>query len=123
MINQGEVLRELVKVDGRGIKELGELMALEPSYLSRLYKKESLTESVIQKACAVFKVDPSVFLGEKVPFEQMDNLNKKKSIIDYESQIKTLEESIKRLAAELEREKALTDTMQKALKKYFESDP
>jgi len=122
MINQGEVLRELVKVDKRGIKELGELMALEPSYLSRLYKKESLTDAVIQKACAVFKVDPSVFLGEKVPFEQMDNLNRKKSVIDYESQIKALEASIKRLAAELEREKAMTDTMRQALEKYFKTD-
>jgi hypothetical protein len=94
-------------------------MALEPSYLSRLYKKESLTESVIQKACAVFKVDPSVFLGEKVPFDQMGNLNKKKSVIDYEERITELEASIKSLAAELEREKAMTDTMRKALDKYF----
>jgi uncharacterized small protein (DUF1192 family) len=90
--------------------------------LSRLYKKESLTDAVIQKACAVFKVDPSVFLGEKVPFEQMDNLNRKKSVIDYESQIKALEASIKRLAAELEREKAMTDTMRQALEKYFKTD-
>jgi uncharacterized small protein (DUF1192 family) len=52
----------------------------------------------------------------------MDNLNRKKSVIDYEDQIKTLEESIKRLAAELEREKAMTDTMRKALEKYFEAD-
>lgn len=121
MINQGGVLRELVKIDKRGIKKLGELMALEPSYLPRLYKKEKLTESVIQKACAVFNVDPSVFLGEKVPFDQMGNLNKKKSVIDYEERITELEESIKSLAAELEREKAMTDTMRKALDKYFDS--
>lgn len=118
--HQGKVLNGLANMDERPIMELGKLLGITPTYISRLFKMEKLSEEIIQRACVLFGVEPSVFYDENDPAVVPNN--KKLSIFDYEDQIKTLEASIKRLAAELEREKAMTDTMRQALEKYFKTD-
>lgn len=116
--HQGQILDNLASTDKRGKMKIAKEMGITESYISRLFKMPELTDSIIEKASAVLNVDRSVFFDDDFMPEV-----KKMSAAKYEQQIIELEESIKRLAAELEREKALTDTMQKALKKYFESDP
>lgn len=114
--HQGQVLRDLAKTDSRGAMKIGKLMGITPSYISRLFTHEVLSKNIIDKACEILDVDKSVFYDDNA-----EVVPRKMSSSKYEDQIKALEESIKRLAAELEREKAMTDTMRKALDKYFDS--
>lgn len=116
--HQGQILHNLASTDERGKMKIAQEMGITESYISRLFKLPKLSDNIIEKASTVLNVDRSVFFDE----DYMPDV-KKMSAAKYEKRITELEESIKRLAAELEREKALADTMQKALKKYFEFDP
>ena len=61
MQKQGEILLILVRRSGMEGKDVAIKLDIDPAYLSRLYKKETLPRSIIDKAAKLFGVDSVYF--------------------------------------------------------------
>ncbi len=62
--NQGERLLILVKRDKMSTDEIAAAMGVTSTYLPKLYKKQILSNKIVDAACTVFGVDHSYFKSE-----------------------------------------------------------
>lgn len=78
MIHQGQILKKLVKSDGRNIGQLGKAMGYSRMGLYNICRHSELDPDFVKKASKVLKVDEDVFttLNSKYLKEKIVSLEK-----------------------------------------------
>lgn len=109
-ITQGNILLLLVYNDRRSVPEIAKDMGVHPKTIPGYYGKTQLPEEVIEKACRVFNVDPSVFntgeIAAKVSQIEKDNQIRDAKFDTKQARIDALQ---KQMEAVLEEVRALRE--------------
>lgn len=109
----------LVKRSRKDGVEIAQEMGINQSSLSRLYKSHKLTIKIKRAAAAVLGVDLSVFetgYGYDIPFEKLERVGEAE--VEYRALMEEnarLREENARIAADLLREKEVSDDLRRAL--------
>ena len=120
-VHEGEILMLLVKRSKMEGLEVAKSMGINQSYLSKLYNQPRLTSKVKVAASRVLAHDVAIFdtgIGYEIPEQRPivleDGGNEYARILD---RVKVLEEENARMAADLLREKGVSDDLRKVLVK------
>lgn len=117
---KGEILLILVRRSGLEGKEIASKLGIDPATLSRLYKKEKLSKSIIDAASEVFGVDKSIFetgIGYDVPDKTLNAEEPDEEYLALEAEVERLHDEIRKLSAEVAREKGINEDLRKLLLK------
>lgn len=118
-VHQGEILMLLVKRSKMDGIEVAKMMNINHSYLSKLFKQSRLTVKVRNAAAITFGVDIDIFdtgLGYELPQARAERVGEADE--EYNPLIEEnerLKNENARLAAELLREREVSDDLRKVL--------
>lgn len=118
-VHQGEVLMLLSRRSRLEGAEIAQRMGISRNYLSDVYRRESLSSKIRLSAAAVFGVDIDIFetgLGYEMPqarAERVGEADEEYNPLIYENE--RLKNENARLAAELFREREVSDDLRKVL--------
>lgn len=120
----------LVKRDSRTNEEIATAMAIDKSYLPRLYKMDILPAKPLKKAMETFQVPASYFLNtSENPTSVAEPgrayaqpANGQDAQAQLQAEITALRDELRRLTAMLELEKAINANLAEALKNLSKRD-
>ena len=119
LVKHGEVLLLLVKRSGKEGKEVARDLGLAPSYLSTLYKSDSIREVRRRQIAQYFGVDASIFeTGEGLPdMTKAEEHTGKYANVDPDvlEENRRLKEELERTINDLMREREISDDLRAAL--------
>lgn len=118
-LHEGEILRILVRRAGFRVDDIAPQLGLIPNSLSRAFKSSKISKKVKRKAVEVLGVDESIFetgLGYEIPESREDVVGddgEEYRALAMENE--RLKEENARLAADLLRERDLSEDLRRAL--------
>lgn len=117
--HNGEVLMLLAKRSKMDRDEIARRLGIRPNYLSDCYRRPMLSRKIKLASARVFGVDESIFetgIGYEIPIGQDERVGEAE--VEYKTLIKEnarLKEENARIAAELLREREVSDDLRRAL--------
>lgn len=120
MQKNGEILLVLVRRSGLEGREVAAKLGIDPATLSRLYKKDHLSKSIIDSASELFGVDKSIFetgLGYEIPDLKAEFGEPNEEYKALQEEVDRLHDEVRRLSAEVAREKGINEDLRKLLLK------
>lgn len=127
---QGEKLLLLVRRDSRTTEEIATAMAIDKSYLPRLYKMDILPVKPLKKAMEAFQVPASYFLNmSENPTSVAEPGRAYAQAADgqaaqgqLQAEVTALRDELRRLNTMLEQERAINANLAEALKNLSKRD-